>query len=166
MKPEELLKIREQKQLTKKDMAALLGVTAMLYGRYEKGSCAIPEEIAEKLKAADDARVATEIEVKKNTRKAARKAKETVEEAAVEVAEAVDDKRVAEEIEVKKTVRKAARKVKKAVEILIESRMGGQISPEEIVLRVPEGVEKIFIKPEENKAYWVKGDETGAVELW
>ena len=27
-------------------------------------------------------------------------------------------------------------------------------------LKIPEN------KPEENKAYWVKGDESGAVELW
>lgn len=69
----ELTKIREDRKLSKKEFADLLGVTAMMIGRYEKGTCAIPESIAEKLKEAEDKAVATEIEVKKNTRKAGRK---------------------------------------------------------------------------------------------
>ena len=106
----ELTKIREDRKLSKKEFADLLGVTAMLLGRYEKGSCAIPESIVEKLK-----------EVKKNTRKAGRKAKEAVKEVVAEVKEAVEDKAVAEEIEAKKTVRKAGRKAKEAVEAVAQS---------------------------------------------
>ena len=100
----ELTKIREDRKLSKKEFAVLLGITPMLLGRYEKGTCAIPESVAEKL-------TATEIEVKKNTRKVGRKAKEVV----AEVKEAVEDKVVAEEIEVKKNTRKAGRKAKEAV---------------------------------------------------
>ena len=110
----ELTKIREDRKLSKKEFAALIGVTPMLLGRYEKGTCAIPENVAEKL-------TATEIEVKKNTRKAGRKAKEAVKEVAAEVKEAVEDKAVAEEIEAKKTVRKAGRKAKEAVEAVAQS---------------------------------------------
>ena len=106
----ELTKIREDKKLSKKEFAALIGVTPMLLGRYEKGTCAIPESIAEKL-------TATEIEVKKNTRKAGRKGKEVV----AEVKEAVEDKAVAEEIEVKKTARKAGRKAKETVDAVAHS---------------------------------------------
>ena len=51
----------------------------MMLGRYEKGSCAIPESLAEKLKKAADTVVATEIEVKKTVRKGGRKTKETIE---------------------------------------------------------------------------------------
>ena len=117
----ELTKIREDKKLSKKEFAELLGVTAMLLGRYEKGSCAIPESIAEKLKEAADAAAATEIEVKKNTRKAGRKVKEVIEDAAAIVKEAVEDKIVAEEIEAKKTARKAGRKAKEVVEAATQS---------------------------------------------
>jgi transcriptional regulator with XRE-family HTH domain len=106
----ELTKIREDRKLSKKEFAALIGVTPMLLGRYEKGTCAIPDSVAEKL-------TATEIEVKKNTRKAGRKAKEVV----AEVKEAVEDKAVAEEIEVKKAARKAGRKAKEAVEVVAQS---------------------------------------------
>ena len=69
----ELTKIREERNLSKSDFAKLLGVTPMLLGRYEKGSCAIPEDIAKKLQ---DTAVASEIEVKKTARKSGRKTKE------------------------------------------------------------------------------------------
>ena len=69
MTNEELTKIREEKTLSKGDFAKLLGITPMLLGRYEKGSLAIPDSIAEKLQIAADAAAATEIEVKKTVRK-------------------------------------------------------------------------------------------------
>ena len=52
MTNKDLTKIREEKNLSKGDFAKLLGITPMLLGRYEKGSVAIPETIAEKLQAA------------------------------------------------------------------------------------------------------------------
>ena len=43
--------------------------------------------------------------------------------------------------------------------------MGGEITPEEILSRIGD-VDKVYIKVEENAAYWVKGDETGAINIW
>ena len=60
----------------------------MMIGRYEKGTCAIPESIAEKLIGIEDKVAATEIEVKKTKRKSGRKVKEAVEEAAAATKEA------------------------------------------------------------------------------
>ena len=56
-------------------------------------------------KKKSDAAVAAEIEVKKTARKAGRKVKETIEDAAAQAA--TSDAAVAAEIEVKKTARKA-----------------------------------------------------------
>ena len=117
----ELTKIREEKKLSKSEFAKLLGITPMLLGKYEKGTCEIPESVAEKLAAAADAITATEIEVKKNTRKAARKVKEKAEDAVAEAKEALEEKAVAEEIEVKKTVRKAVGTAVEAVETAAQS---------------------------------------------
>ena len=202
----ELTKIREDKNLSKSDFAKLLGVTPMLLGRYEKGSCAIPEDIAKKLQdtavateievkktarkggrkakeaaeavAQSDPVVAAEIEVKKNTRKAGRKAKEVV----TEVKEAVEDKVVAEEIEVKKTARKGARKAKETVSaakesvkrkaagipnIIIQSPMGGYITPADIAKKVPKNTEDVYVRVDENKLYYVlKNGESGDVDIW
>ena len=202
----ELTKIREDKNLSKSDFAKLLGVTPMLLGRYEKGSCAIPEDIAKKLQ---DTAVASEIEVKKNTRKAGRKVKEAVDavaqsdpvvateievkktarkagrkakEVAAEVKEAVEDKVVAEEIEVKKAARKGARKAKETASatkesvkrkaagipnIIIQSPMGGYITPADIAKKVPKNTEDVYVRVDENKLYYVlKNGESGDVDIW
>ena len=95
-----------------------------------------------------------------------------------------DDEFVAEvEKAVKTTAKKAAGKAAKAVvgvavakgvkkkaapkapTFTIESKMGGQITYDEIIKKVPKGAD-VYVKPEENKAYWVKGKKSGAVVLW
>ena len=123
-----------------------------------------------------DAAVAAEIEVKKSVRKAGRKAKEAVEDAVKQAASS--DAAAAAEIEVKKTVRKAGRKAKEAAEmvektikkatlnIIIESPMGGSISTDEIAAKVPNGASAVYVRVDENKLYWVKGKETGSVDIW
>ena len=144
------------------------------------------EEAAEK---AADTVAAVEVEVKKTTRAAGRKAKAKVEEAAAQVAEKVDAAATAVEIEASKAKAKRTRKTaeaKKAVseaveeakkpgrkarasklEIVIQSVMGGAITPEEITAKVPKGAVSAYVKVEENKIYWVdKKGETGSVEIW
>ena len=132
--------------------------------------------------AVADKIVAEEIEVRKTVRKAARTAKEVKEEAAALAKEDVDDKIAAEEIEAKKTVRKAARKAKEVAEpivedakraarraslsIIIQSPMGGAISTDEIAKKVPEGTDAVYVRVDENMLYWVRGKETGAVNIW
>ena len=140
----ELTKIREDRKLSKKEFADLLGVTAMMIGRYEKGTCAIPESIAEKLKEAEDKAVATEIEVKKNTRKAGRKVKEAAEDAATVAKEAVS-----------------------IPNIIIQSPMGGYITPADIAKKVPKGTADVYVRVDENKLYYVlKNGETGDLDIW
>ena len=140
----ELTKIREDRKLSKKEFADLLGVTAMMIGRYEKGTCAIPESIAEKLKEAEDKAVATVIEVKKNTRKAGRKVKETVS-----------------------ATKEAAKEAAGIPNIIIQSPMGGYITPMDIAKKVPKGTADVYVRVDENKLYYVlKNGETGDMDIW
>jgi len=81
-------------------------------------------------------------------------------------------KKAATKITAKKTATKPAAKkaaakpaAKKAVEMIIQSPMGGNITPEEILAKVGKA-DKIYIRVDENKAYWVSGKETGSVDLW
>ena len=53
----------------------------------------------------------------------------------------------------------------KAAEVIIQSPMGGNITPEEILARIGKA-DKVYIRVDENKAYWVNGKETGSVDLW
>ena len=55
-------------------------------------------------------------------------------------------------------------KYKPAV-VIIQSPDGREITADKIRAKVG-SAEKIYVRPDEGKAYWVKGNETGAVELW
>lgn len=143
------------------------------------------KKVEDAVKAVEKKAVATEVEVKKATRAAGRKAKAKVEE----VAAKVDDAAAAAEIEAGKAKAKRGRKAAEAkealvevveaavkparkaraakLEIVIQSVMGGAITPEEITAKVPKGAVRAYVKVEENKIYWVdKKGETGSVEIW
>ena len=61
----------------------------------------------------------------------------------------------------------AARKpaVKKTAEIIVQSPLGGEISFAEILAKVGD-VDKVYVRVDQNKAYWVRGEETGDTDLW
>jgi len=71
-----------------------------------------------------------------------------------------------------KTVKAPVKKVrKKAPVIVIQSIMGGEITVDEILNRIQtqageQTVTSVYIKAEENRAYYVAGYEGGYIELW
>ncbi len=99
-------------------------------------------------KKAEDAAAAVDIEIKKNARKASRKVKDVVENTEKEI--------------------KASEKKAKAakLEIIVQSPMGGNITAEEIAAKLPDGAETVFIRVDQNKLWWVRGEETGSVDIW
>ena len=90
--------------------------------------------------------------VKKETEK--KTVKKTAEKAAKTVKAAAEKKAV-----------KAAAPAKKQAEVIIQSPMGGIITPEEILNRVGP-VDKVYIRVDQIKAHWVRGDEIGSIDLW
>ncbi|MBQ9008523.1 MAG: hypothetical protein IJ088_04235, partial [Clostridia bacterium] len=92
--------------------------------------------------------VAAEIEVKKTASKTTRKAKETVKK-------------------VEAAAKKPVVKAKAAqLEIVIQSPLGGNITAEEIAAKLPDGAESVFVRVDQNKLWWIKGEETGSVDIW
>ena len=84
--------------------------------------------------------------------------------AAKKVAAAV--KAEAAKVEKKVAAKKPA--AKKAVpknEVIIQSPMGSEITPAEILAKVGP-VDQVYVRVDENKLYWVKGEENGSVEIW
>ena len=49
--------------------------------------------------------------------------------------------------------------------IIIQSPDGREITTDKIKAKVG-SAEKIYVRADEGKAYWVRGKETGSVELW
>ncbi len=37
---------------------------------------------------------------------------------------------------------------------------------EEIAAKLPKGAETVFVRVDQNKLWWIKGEETGAVDIW
>jgi len=69
--------------------------------------------------------------------------------------------------EKKPAVKKPAAKkptAKKVAEVIIQSPLGGEITSAEILDRVG-NVDKVYVRVDQNKAYWVNGEETGSVDL-
>ena len=109
------------------------------------------KKVSAAAKKVSDEVAAVEIEAKKTTRAAGRKAKEAA----------------AKVVQVEEEIKKPVKRAKAAkLALVFESKMGGQITPEELAALVPKGAEAAYVKLEENKIYWVKGEETGAVDIW
>ena len=60
---------------------------------------------------------------------------------------------------------KAAEAEKPTTQIFIQSAFGHEITPEAILAKVGE-VDSVYIRVDQNKMYWVKGEENGAVDIW
>ena len=94
---------------------------------------------------------------------------EKIAEKKPEAKKAEPVKEAAKKVAEKKPAAKkpAAKKpaAKKAAEVIIQSPLGGEITGAEILARVGD-VDKVYVRVDENKAYWVRGDETGSVDLW
>ena len=54
----------------------------------------------------------------------------------------------------------------KKTKIIIQSPLGGNITPRQVLKKIPAGSDSVYIRVDENKLYWVKGDENGAVDIW
>ena len=98
----------------------------------------------------------------------ATKKTETKKAEETKAVKAAAEKAVVKAAEKKPAAKKPAAKkapAKKAVEVIIQSPMGGNITPDEILAKVGKA-DKIYVRVDENKAYWVRGKETGSVDLW
>ena len=60
----------------------------------------------------------------------------------------------------------AAEVIEKKTKIIIQSPLGGNITPRQVLQKIPAGSDSVYIRVDENKLYWVKGDENGAVDIW
>ncbi len=102
---------------------------------------------------------------KATVKKTVKKAEAAAEKAASAVKKAPAKKapaKAAKPAEKKAPAKKAAKKL----EIFVQSPLGGNITPEEIAAKLPEGAESVFVRVDQNKLWWIRGEETGSVDIW
>ena len=56
--------------------------------------------------------------------------------------------------------------IRRQTAIIIQSPLGGNITVEEIADKVPDDADAVFVRVDQNKLWWIKGEETGSVDIW
>lgn len=167
--------IRETLNLTKSAFAGMIGVSGSAIGFYENGMRKPKDEILQKIKAlqqqaemaqsapadASEKEETVSEEIKKEAAPAPEKEPEKAEEA-----NPAAEKKPAEKKKKAAPAKAEAPAATDAPAVYVQSVMGGTITTKEILSRIPADAEKVYVKPEENAAYWVKGDESGSITLW
>ena len=144
--------LRKSKKLTQAAFAEAIGVKAGNITAIETGRRKMTEGVHSKIKEVFGVDVETEVKKKPITKKTEKKT-------------------------TKKTTKKADSTPKKSQVkkgLVIQSPMGGEITPDEILAKVANAtkgsrvgnVDTIYVRVDENKAYWVKGKKNGSVILW
>ena len=60
---------------------------------------------------------------------------------------------------------KAEKKTPVAPTVIFQSPFGGEITVDAVKTLVGD-VDKVYVRIDQNKLYWVKGEETGAIDIW
>ena len=167
--------LRQMKGLTLAAFAKSIGIGMSTLTGYEAGKRQPGEKALAAIKevygvdlnetAAPAAPVAPTEEkaVEKKTMKKPRAKKQPMPVEAAPIAPAEEK---AEKSAKKPRAKKQAAPVeKKPAQIIIQSPMGGEITPEDILTKAG-NAEKIYVRVDQNKLYIVNGDETSSVDLW
>jgi len=125
------------------------------------------EEKVEKAAKATAAKAKTTVkkvaaDAKASEGKLEKAAKTTAAKAKTATRKVADDVKAAEK---KVSSRKPAAKKQLKNEVIIQSPMGGVITPAEVLAKVG-NVDSVYVRVDQNKAYWVRGEETGSIDLW
>ena len=142
--------LRTEQNMSQAEFAKTIGVSSKSIGAYENGRTNPSEQVLQKIK-----------DVYGVVLTATTKAAAVVADKAAKVTAAAKENadKAAKNVEKKA----AAKKVK--TQLIIQSPMGGVITPEEILAKVGPA-DQIYVRVDENKAYWVRGEESGSVDLW
>ena len=168
--------LRTGRGLSQAAFAESIGLKTNTVSAYEQGRIKPSEAALAKIQevygaleaAAAAAETAPAVEEKKPTKRGKKKDEQpAVEKKAAAPAPAP------EEVKPKKRTRKGeeakpakrGKKTEATPKVVIQSPMGGSITPEEVLAKTGP-VDSVYIRVDENKAYWVKGEETGSVDLW
>ena len=187
--------LREKYKLTQSALAKSLGVSSNAISAVEAGRLKLSNKLAAKIMETygEDVAAAPAVKAEKADRPEAKiekpAAEPAAEAAAAPAAKAVEAAPAAPAPVEKKTVKpaKKAAKEKKAVEkkeaapkkaaakkaaakkavpaVILQSPFGGEITVDAVKTLVGD-VDKVYVRIDQNKLYWVKGKETGDTDIW
>ena len=145
--------LRKEKKLTQEAFAAAIGVSVASVRAYESGKTRPGEKVLSAIRDqyGTDVEHVGEQPAEQSAKKGPSKQKPLQEKpVAKQKKEAAPKKRAT---------------AKKEPQIIVQSPLGGEITPFAILAKVGD-VDKVYIRVDLNKAFWVRGSETGSVDLW
>jgi DNA-binding XRE family transcriptional regulator len=183
--------LREKYKLTQSALAKSLGVSSNAISAVEAGRLKLSNKLAAKIMETygEDVAAAPAVKAEKADRPEAKIEKPAAEAAAAPAAKAVEAAPAAPAPVEKKAVKRAkkAAKEKKAAEkkeaapkkaaakkaaakkavpaVILQSPFGGEITVDAVKTLVGD-VDKVYVRIDQNKLYWVKGKETGDTDIW
>ena len=143
----------------------ILGAEEKVEAAAVKAEAAVVAAVVAEKKAVAKKAAAKKLAAEKKPAVEKKPAAKKAKAAAVKAEKKVEEKVTAMKETVKETVKKPRAKKAPVAEVIIQSAMGGEITPAAVLAKVG-AVDKVYIRVDENKAYWVKGEETGSVDLW
>ena len=156
--------LREKYNLTQSALARSLGVSSNAISGIEAGRIKLSPKMSAKIKEVygEEVAAAAPATEKKAT------PKKKAEEAAAPVEAPVEKKAPAKKVSQKKAPAKKSAPKKAAAAtptIILQSEFGGEVTAEQILSKVGD-VDKVYVRIDQNKLYWVKGDEAGDMDIW
>ena len=156
--------LRIEKKLSQSAFAKSIGISLSSVSHYEKGMVNPGKKVLEKIKEVYGVDVSAPAPVEAVAEAPAPEAKKGRGKKAAPAPEKPRAKKAAAKAEKAPAVKKPRGK-KAAPEVIIQSPLGGEITPADILSRIGEA-DKVYIRVDENKAYWVRGEESGSIDLW
>ena len=165
-----LKELREKNKHSQAAFAGTLGVSGKSIYLIEAGKLKLSKKLSDRI-----AEVYGEViePAEKRAKAAAARAEKKADKAAEDAAQAVLDtekklEAAAETAAAPVEAVKARRGRKRApapATIVIQSPLGGEITDAEIRARIGQA-DAVYVRVDRNKAYWVRGEETGEIDLW
>ena len=175
--------LREKYKLTQSALAKSLGVSSNTISAVEAGRLMLSNKLAAKIMETygEDVAAAPAVKAEKADRPEAKIEKPAAEPAAEAAAapapvekktvkpakKAAQEKKAAEKKEAapKKAAAKKAAAKKAVPAVILQSPFGGEITVDAVKTLVGD-VDKVYVRIDQNKLYWVKGKETGDTDIW
>lgn len=148
---------RQSQGLSQPKLAKALGIGVSTIGGYETGKINPSQKVLDKIKEVYGVDLsAPKAEVKATPKKTPK----------AEKAETKAAPKKAPKAEKPAAPKKPARsRAKKETDIIVQSPLGGEITVSDILAKVGD-VDRVYVRVDQNAAYWVKGEASGAVNLW
>ena len=129
--------LRKEKGLTQGKFAESLGVSQKAISAIECGRLAVSAKLVEKIRKVYGAELETA------------------------------EKKIAAAKKKAPVIRLEKKAAVPPMDIYIQSPYGGNITPEEVAAKMPQGTKACYVRVDQNLIWWVRGDgSTGAVEIW